>query len=274
MIVRSPAHHALLALGATVALLAGPPARAHAEPSYADVLPRVRALVSRGRTAVAIFDLDGTLLDPAARTRDILVHALEGPGAMVTPERPALAESIRSLPLSQYADAPETTLARAGIVDTAMVRALKVRWTQEFFTNRYLDDDQAIAGAVPYVDSLYAAGATIVYFSGRDARHMLAGTAQALLGRGFPVGVVRTQVVMSPDRRADEFAFKQGALGALAALGDVVAVYDNDPRILGMLHERFPQALAFFLEQPPTAHTGPLGPGIARHPDYTSFTPR
>jgi len=269
MIARRLAAWLLLSLAATCAL----PRAGRAEATFADVLVRVRQARAHGRTPVAVFDLDGTLLDPAARTRDIFSHALEGPGAMVAPEQPELAESIRSLPLSQYASDPATTLARAGIRDTAMVRALTWRWNEDFHTNRFLDDDHPIDGAVRYVDSLYAAGCTIVYFTDRDARGMLGGTAQALLARGFPIGLVRTQLVMKPDRRADGWAFRQGALDALAALGEIVAVHASDPRTIRLLHERFPGALAFFLDQPPTAHAPALGPGIARQADYTSFAP-
>ena len=91
---------ARLALGLALGLALAGPARARAAGSYADVLPRVRALRAQGRVPIAVFDLDGTLLDSAPRTRNILSAALEGPGAMVTPEQPALAESVRSLPLA------------------------------------------------------------------------------------------------------------------------------------------------------------------------------
>jgi len=259
---------ALFATGAAAAL-----APAAADPAYADVIPRIVAARKAGRQAVAVFDIDGTILNPAARNRDIFSRALEGPGAMVTPEQPQLAEAVRNLPLSQHAYDPESTLARMGIVDTAYVRALKTRWVQDFFSNRFLLDDEAIPGAVRYVDSLYAAGCTVVYFTGRDAPRMLGGTAQSLLERGFPIGIVRAQLVMKPDRKLDDFAYKQGALDAIAALGEVVAVFENEPKNINLLHDRFPKALAFFLDQPHSAHAPAVEPGIAQHPDFTSFNP-
>jgi hypothetical protein len=262
----------LCVLGAT-GLVALAPQRAHADPSYADVLDRVRAARKAGHEAVAVFDIDGTILNPAARTRDIFSRGLEGPGAVVTPEQPALAEQIRSLPLAQHAYAPESTLARAGIVDTAFVRALKTRWVQDFFSNRFLLDDEPIPGAVRYIDSLYAAGCTVVYFTGRDSPRMLGGTAEALQERGFPVCIPRAPLVMKHDPKQNDFAYKQGALDAIAALGEVVAVFENEPRNIDLLHDRFPKALAFFLDQPHASDTPPVEPGIARHPDFTSFAP-
>jgi beta-phosphoglucomutase-like phosphatase (HAD superfamily) len=262
---------AMALLAFTAAGLA--PAPAFADPAYADVIARVVAARKAGRQAVAVFDIDGTILNPASRTRDIFSHALEGPGAIVTPEQPQLAEAVRSLPLSQHAYDPESTLARAGIVDTAYVRALKTRWSQDFFSNRYLLDDEAIPGAVRYVDSLYAAGCTVVYFTGRDAPRMLGGTAQSLLERGFPIGIVRAQLVMKPDKKLEDFAYKQGALDAIATLGEVVAVFENEPKNINLLHDRFPKALAFYLDQPHSAHAPAVEPGIAQHPDFTSFNP-
>src|SRR5262245_36141179 len=94
-------------------------APASADSKLADVLARIAQERAAGRVPLAVFDIDGTILDPAARTRDIMTDALQGPGAMVTPEQPQLAEQIRTLPLARYGYEPESTLARAGITDTA-----------------------------------------------------------------------------------------------------------------------------------------------------------
>jgi hypothetical protein len=256
-----------------VACALSAPVRAAAGPVPADVIARVKAARAAGRPAVVVLGLDGTLLDPAARTRDILTRALEGPGTVVTPEQPALAEQVQSLPLARYDFAPESTLARAGIVDTAMVRALTVRWTQDFYSNRFLLDDEALPGAVRYVDTLYAAGATLVYFTPRDAAHMLGGTAQGLLERGFPVGLARTQLVMRPDRRTDDLAWARATLDAIAATGDVVAVFDNEPRVVNLLHERFPKALAFVLTTPHSAGAPAVAAGVVPLPDFADDRP-
>ena len=133
--------------------------------------------------------------------------------------------------------------------------------------------DEALPGSVGYVDSLYRAGATIVYFTGRDAAHMLGGTAQGLLERGFPIGLVRTQLVMRPDRRADELAYRNDALAAIAALGEVVAVFDNEPRVVNQLHERFPKALAFLLDTPHSPGAPAVLAGVAHLSDYLGARP-
>lgn len=241
------------------------------EPALGDVLVRAAEARKTDRPVLAIFDIDGTLLDPGARTRDIFALALDGSGAVVNPPRPDLAQAMRALQPSQMPYEPESTLARIGVTDTAFVRALKTRWSQDFFSSRYLLRDEALPGAVAYLDSLHAHGVTVVYFTGRDAPRMLGGTAQSLLERGFPVGVTGTMLILKPDRAIPDFDYKKAALDDLARYGTVVAVFENEPRNINLLHERFPEALAFFLETTHSANAPPVQPGIARVKDYTGF---
>ena len=238
-----------------------------------DVLARAAAQKD-GRPVLAIFDIDGTILDPAARTRDIFALALDGPGAVVQPEQPELAQRVRSLALETIPYEPESTLAMAGIRDTAMVRALKARWSQDFFSNRFLLRDQVVPGAVPYLDSLHARGVTIVYFTGRDAPRMLGGTAASLLDRGFPVGIAGTMLVLKPDKSIPDFDYKKNTLDELARYGTVVGVFENEPRNINLLHERFPDAPAFYIDTKHSTGAPPVASGITQLPDYTSFRPR
>jgi beta-phosphoglucomutase-like phosphatase (HAD superfamily) len=239
-----------------------------------DVLARAAKAKEGGRPVLAIFDIDGTILDPASRTRDIFAAALDGPNAVVTPEHPELAQRVRALPLETIPYVPESTLALAGIRDTAWVRALMTRWSQDFFSNRYLLRDAAIPGAVAYLDSLHARGVTVVYFTGRDAPRMLGGTAQSLLERGFPVGVTGTMLILKPDKAIADFDYKKNALDDLARYGTVVGVFENEPRNINLLHERFPEAIAFYIDTKHSPNAPPVQTGITRLPDYVSFKPR
>lgn len=239
-----------------------------------DVLARAEKAKDGGRPVLAIFDIDGTILDPSPRTRDILAAALDGPGAVVNPEQPEMAQRVRAVPLEAMPYEPESTLALAGIRDTAWVRALMTRWSQDFFSNRYLLRDAAIPGAVPYLDSLHAHGVTIVYFTGRDAPRMLGGTAASLLERGFPVGVAGTMLVLKPDKAVPDFDYKKNTLEDLARYGTVVGVFENEPRNINLLHERFPEAIAFYIDTRHSANAPPVKAGVTRLPDYTSFRPR
>lgn len=239
----------------------------------ADVLARA-AKVKDGRPALAIFDIDGTILDPAARTREIFNSALDGPDPVVQPGQPEMAARVRALDLANIPYEPESTLAMAGIRDTALVRALKARWSFDFFSNRFLMRDQAVPNAVAYLDSLHAHGVTIVYFTGRDVPRMLGGTAQSLLERGFPVGTTGTMLVMKPDKSIPDFDYKKNALDDLARYGTVVGVFENEPRNINLLHERFPDALAFYIDTKHSPGAPPVQAGITQLPDYSSFRPR
>ncbi|MEP7029080.1 MAG: HAD family hydrolase [Candidatus Eisenbacteria bacterium] len=236
-----------------------------------DVFARIAAARAAGRTAIAIFDIDGTLLDPAARTREIFTLAFDGPDPVVHPPRPDLAAAIRTLPLSDHAYEPESTLAKIGVTDTAFVRALKTRWSQDFFSNRFLSRDEAMPGAVSYCDSLHAHGCTIAYFTGRDAPRMYGGTAQSLLERGFPAGIPGTMLVLKPDRTLPDFEYKKSALDTFAGYGMVIAVFENEPRNINLLHERFPEALAFYLDTRHSSGAPAVDPGIAWLKDYAGF---
>lgn len=240
-------------------------------PKLGDVFALVAAARTAGRPALAIFDIDGTITDPAARNRDIFGLAFDGPGAVVNPPRPDLAAAMRALPLSEHAYEPESTLTKIGVTDTAFVRALKTRWNQDFFSNRFLLRDEAVPGAVSYLDSLRAHGCTVVYFSGRDAPRMLGGTAQSLLERGFPVGIPGTMLMLKPDKAIGDFDYKKTALDEIAGYGTVVAVFENEPRNINLLHERFPEARAFFLDTRHSARAPAVAPGIPWLKDFTGF---
>jgi len=271
---RNRAARALLVLAVVLAGAAcacAPRAEAGASPQLGDVFARAQATRAAGRPALAIFGLDGTLLDPAARTREIFALTFDGPDPVVNPPRPDLATAIRALPLSEHGYEPEATLAKIGVTDSAFVRAIMTRWNQDFFSNRFLSRDEPVPGAVSYLDSLHARGCTIVYLSGRDARRMLAGTAQSLLERGFPVGVTGTMLVLRPNRTTPDADYRKGALDDLAAYGTVVAVFESEPGNINLLHERFPEALAFQLAAKHSANAPVVAPGIARALDYAGF---
>jgi len=268
---RNRAVQALLVLTVVLACAHAPRADAGASPQPGDVFARALAARATGRPALAIFGLDGTLLDPAARTREIFALAFDGPDPVVNPPRPDLVTAIRALPLTAYEYEPESTLAKIGVTDSAFVRAVLTRWNQDFFSNRFLSRDESVPGAVGYLDSLHARGCTIVYLAGRDARRMLAGTAQSLLERGFPIGVTGTMLILRPNRTTPDTDYRKGALDDVAAYGTVVAVFDNEPRNINLLHERFPEALAFHVDTKHSANAPAVAPGITRVPDYSGF---
>lgn len=68
---------------------------------------------------------------------------------------------------------------------------MRQHWNPRFFSNEYLANDPAFDGAADYVNALHAAGATIIYVTGRDSIDMQTGTIESLRKNGFPVPTVQ-----------------------------------------------------------------------------------
>lgn len=205
---------------------------------------RVDSLVGAKRVPIVIFDIDGTLLDPAPRHQAIFRQYAEAHPA----ESAALRAGLERLPVADYAYAPESTLARMGVADTGLVRRVRDTWVRHFFSNQYLSADTPIPGAAAFVESLWKRGAFVVYLTGRDVPRMLEGTAASLRDHGFPVARPRVSLVLKPEPRLPDAAFKDPALDAIAATGVVCAVFENEPANLNMMAGRFPGAHAVFVD--------------------------
>ena len=205
---------------------------------------RSDSLRALGELPIVILDIDGTLFDPAARHRAIFLR--------YATENPRLAETIRpaveSLPYEDYAYAPESTLARMGITDPELVEAMKKHWVEHFFTNEFLLDDLPISGGAEYVEALWDQGVFIAYLTGRDVPRMLEGTVASLRKDGYPVSRPRISVILKPDPKMKDFDFKGPVLDELDGMGTVIAVFENEPKNLNLMADRFPEAEAVFLD--------------------------
>ena len=74
------------------------------------------------------------------------------------------------------------------------------------------------------------------------------GTEASLRAWGFPYDVDRTTLLVKPDFRQDDTAFKEAALEIVAALGHVVLYLDNEPSNVNLFRRRHPEALVVFVE--------------------------
>ena len=205
---------------------------------------RVDSLVALGKLPVVLFDIDGTLTDPAPRTRAIFdAYASKNPK-----DTARIRKGITSLPLGHYAYAPESTLTLMGIRDTALVHRMGRFWVTYFFSNKFLSQDQALMGAPEYVTSLWTRGACVVYLTGRDVPRMLEGTAASLRDQRFPIASPRAVLVMKPDPKEPDLEFKKKVFDDFARVGAVVGVFENEPANLTAMQDRFPAAIAVFVD--------------------------
>lgn len=212
--------------------------------ALARLATRVDSLVAAGRVPVVVFDIDGTLTDPSPRTRALF----EAYATTHARDRARLRAGLAKVPVERYAYAPESTLARMGVRDTALVRRITKAWADGFFANKYLGRDTPLAGAPAYVDSLWRHGAYVVYLTGRDAPRMLEGTAAALRDRGFPIAHPRAVLVMKPDPKMGDLVFKKAVFDDVARVGPVAGVFENEPANLQAMADRFPDAIAVFVD--------------------------
>jgi len=217
------------------------------------------------RRPVVVFDLDHTLFDGRGRTLQILLE-----WASTRPHADDAAARVRGLSAAQVAYRIEDTLRAAGVRDAAAVAEIKAFWADRFFSDDYAELDVPVPGAPAYVRSLHEAGAFVVYLTGRDAPGMLEGTLESLDEWEFPLGLVNTQLILKPRADLSDLEFKRDALEQVAALGDVVATFENEPRNLALMAERFPAAIAVFLDTDKNPdHVVPLPKGARMVPAYT-----
>jgi len=203
-----------------------------------------------------VFDLDGTLMDNRPRSALILQELARELRA----EAHAAADKLAAAKADKLAYLLGDTLARLGIDQPDMVARAETFWRSRFFSDHYLTHDIALRGAVEFARACYDAGATIIYFTGRDLPLMGLGSFQSLRDLGFPIGIVGTELVCKPDASIPDEQFKRDEGPKLRRVGHVIAAFDNEPGNCNAFVEMCPDADVFFVD---TQHL-PGAPPLAR----------
>jgi hypothetical protein len=215
-------------------------ARPEAQASIlAAALARARAAAPRG---VAVFDLDSTLLDNRPRQARILREY--GAQAGLPALRSARADQWRSWDLADAMRAAGLTAAEIAL------HLLPARrwWSERFFTSEYCREDAPIAGAPAFVRDLAAAGAQVAYVTGRPGQ-MRADTLDVFRREGLPLpGGARIHLLMKPDAPLGDDEWKSLAAARVAALGPVVAAFDNEPAHVNGYAMAWPEARCVHLD--------------------------
>jgi hypothetical protein len=135
----------------------------------------------------------------------------------------------------------------------SLYAAVRAFWLERFFTNDYCVDDSATPGAAAFVQAVVATGAQLVYVTGR-AEDMRAGTVESMRRTGMPLPAQgRVSLLMKPDPRDDDDAFKRSAHARLETMGTLIAAFDNEPTHVNDYLVRFPKAQIVHLA---TDHSG------------------
>jgi hypothetical protein len=227
------------------------------------ILERVVERVRETPGAVVVFDLDSTVLDNKPRQARILREFGQALG---------IAE-LANAKSEHWVDwSIARAMANAGL-DSERVAALtedaKQFWRDRFFTSEYCRDDDAIIGAKKYLAAVVAAGGVIAYCTGRHEA-MRAGSVDSFVRLGYPVPGARVHLLMKPNFDLSDDAWKLEANARLAAIGPVVAAFDNEPTHANGYRGAFPEALIVHLATDDSGRPVTLSDGIVSIRDFGS----
>jgi hypothetical protein len=203
-----------------------------------------RTRAHRGRPALLVFDLDATLLDNRPRHVAILHELAE----RWRPVHPVEAAQLSALTAEGVAYEVTHTLQGLALTDPALHAEAEAFWAERYFTDPYLQHDEAMPGAVAFVRRAYEAGATLVYLTGRNLGAMALGTFASLRDLGFPIGLLGCELVIKPDVAVSDVAFKRQVATELGRLGDVLACFDNEPENCHGLLDAHPTSTSVLLD--------------------------
>lgn len=211
---------------------------------------RLRALIERVRAAnktrspLIVLDLDGTLLDNRPRTAAILRELAD----RWHPTRPELAALLREARYEALDYLFSDNLRLLGVEEEEHHAEAFEYWKSRFFFDDLLHHDVPVVGAVEFTRACYDAGATLVYFTGRDLPNMALGTYASLRDNGFPIGVPGTELVLKPDAEMSDEDFKRSVTPLLHRSGVVTAAFDNEPGNCNIFKELFPETDVFLVD--------------------------
>jgi len=239
--------------------------------SIAEGSSPLQAVLSRakgmGRRAVVIFDLDSTVFDNKPRQARILREFGQARGIAPLSACAAshfssgwdLRAAMRNCGLS--ADEAERLHPEA-----------KRFWLGRFFTSDYCTEDVAISGAPQFVKAVADTGAIICYISGRP-EEMRRGTLDAMRKCGFLTPSKSVHLILKSSPSIPDDDFKREAHRQAAELGEVVAVFDNEPTHVNDYRRRFPEATVVHLATDHSGRPVALLEGILSVPDFSSILP-
>jgi len=219
-----------------------------------------------GPEGVLAFDLDSTLFDNRPRQAKIVRDFGKARGLSVLQAcKPEYFISGWDL---------ESALFRCGLSQEELKACLaQVRqfWQERFFTNAYCIEDVPIPGAKKYLDACLKTSAQLVFVTGRP-EDMEEGTIACLKKHGMPTPGGRVHLLMKPLEQKDDDLFKRQAHSRIASLGELIAVFDNEPTHINDYAQQFPDAFVFWLD---TGHSGrdvELRPGIVALSNFEAYS--
>jgi beta-phosphoglucomutase-like phosphatase (HAD superfamily) len=239
-------------------------------------IKRIVAKTARSgkKPPAVIFDLDSTLYEVCPRTHFILQEAVDKLSRHLPQP---VKRAFGSLMESQVGYSLSDTFLNLGLPlqSPPMQKAwerLRSYWWDRFFSNAYLKHDRPYPFATEFVNELHAAGAHILYLTGRHGARMRDGTLQNLLRDGFVANTDRTLLRMKETNHPDDAGFKARVAKHWADEYKIIACFENEPRNLIRLQSAVPQSMAVFVDTVCSDKRTRPGLGIYRLKHFPNLT--
>lgn len=206
-----------------------------------------------GMDGAFIFDLDSTVFDNRPRQARILREYGEAHGL----------PKLRACEAWHFEDgwditAPIEFFGYSKEDREKHKKTLWPFWEERFFTSEYCKEDVEVLGAPAFVRKVADFGTRIIYLTGR-MELMRPGTEARLVERGFPApdghGV---HLWMKPTKEEDDIAFKVGLHPRAPAVGEVLGVFENEPRHVNAFLRSFPKSTVFHVVSDYSGHPEPV----------------
>ena len=203
---------------------------------------------------LAVFDLDSTLFDLTNRMCRIVDAFSDDP--KFAHRYPNESSRLKNLPIKSSDWGLSEALGRVGIkkeTHSELYRELHEFWEKAFFSEGFLHHDEPLPGSVAFVKRLRAAGAEIMYLTGRDVPRMLDGTKKSLRERGFPLDESGVELRLKPVAEWDDAEFKVDVLRESAHRFGKIYLFENEPVNLNLVAEKLPQVALVYID---SCHSG------------------
>lgn len=227
--------------------------------SLVTVLARARHL---GRKGVVAFDLDSTVFDN--RPRQVRILSEYGRRQGLAPLAACKVEHwISGWDM-------KAAMVACGLSRTEadnLYKDAKAFWAERFFTSEYCVEDIETPGAAAFLHAVVATGAQLVYVTGRHEA-MRDGTIDCFIKCGMPIPGPSVTLLMKPTLQEDDDTYKRSAHEQLEKMGEVVAIFDNEPHHANDYARRFPKAMVVHLDTDHSARTLVLEPSIITVPHF------
>ena len=215
---------------------------------------QISELQAKNALGLVVFDLDSTLFDVSLRLERVLLNFAKVPAHQS--RFPEQIQYFKNIQILKKDWGIRQILVRAGLEGhhNEFQDCVREYWIKHFFSNEALEHDIPYPGAPEFVQSLAAAGAEIIYLTGRDVHRMGEGSKKFLLHWGFPLDEKNQQLILKPHRSLVDAKFKKDWFGSLPKdKYQKIWFFENEPVNIHLIRKKHPEVEIIFFD---STHSG------------------